>query len=195
VLELYDPDRSQSVSKRGEIVGWKRFLDLLEEIRPALEHTRGEGLRILTPSLASPSLGAQMRAVLARYPRAVWHSHNPIGRESIAQGAALAFGKPLDTYYDLAQARVMLALDADFMGDQPGRLRYARDFASGRRVRDGRTDMNRLYVIESTPTVTGAAADHRLALPASRAEGVARALASRLGLAVEAAEAPALPGN
>jgi MoCo/4Fe-4S cofactor protein with predicted Tat translocation signal len=195
VLELYDPDRSQSVSKHGQIAGWKQFVALVQEIAPALAQSQGEGLRILTPSLTSPALGAQVHALLARYPKAAWHCHDPVGREQIAEGAELAFGKPLDTHYDLAQAKVLLALDADFMGSQPGRLRYARDFASGRRVRDGQPDMNRLYVIESTPTVTGAAADHRLALPASRVEGVARAVAARLGIPVEARESPAVPGK
>ena len=55
----------------------------------------------------------------------------------------------------------------------PAQLRYARDFAARRRVGDRRRPaMNRLYVVESTPTITGAMADHRLPLRAARRRGV-----------------------
>src|SRR5260370_33983317 len=40
--------------------------------------------------------------------------------------------------------------------------------------------MNRLYVIEPTPSVTGATADHRLPLRASDVEVFARALAEKV---------------
>ena len=55
--------------------------------------------------------------------------------------------------------------------------------------------MNRLYAVESTPTNTGAMADHRLRMRASDMESFARALARELGLAVAAgpALAPSVP--
>jgi len=46
--------------------------------------------------------------------------------------------------------------------------------------------MNRLYVVEPTPSVTGATADHRLPLRATEVELFARALAAKLGSAVPA---------
>ena len=45
--------------------------------------------------------------------------------------------------------------------------------------------MNRLYAVESSPTVTGAAADHRLPLRVSDMDRFARALARQLGVTVE----------
>ena len=39
--------------------------------------------------------------------------------------------------------------------------------------------MNRLYAVESSPGLSGAVADHRLALRADRIEGFARSLAAR----------------
>src|SRR5439155_23416111 len=75
----------------------------------------------------------------------------------------------------------------------PGRLRYARDFVDGRRVRADQAQMNRLYVVESTPTITGAMADHRLAMRADQVEGVARAVAQALG--VNAGPTSGAPAN
>jgi len=54
----------------------------------------------------------------------------------------------------------MLRIAADFLNGWPGNLRYARDYAAKRREGADKGEMSRLYVIESTPTITGANADH-----------------------------------
>src|SRR5260370_10068252 len=50
--------------------------------------------------------------------------------------------------------------------------------------------MNRLYVVEPTPSVSGATADHRVPLRASDVELFARALAAKLGLGGSGAQLP-----
>jgi molybdopterin-containing oxidoreductase family iron-sulfur binding subunit len=72
----------------------------------------------------------------------------------------------VEPIYRFDQADAILSLDADFFAISPGRVRYARDFADGRRV-DGpeNRNRNRLYVVESTPTITGGAADGLAPLP------------------------------
>src|SRR5205814_10621020 len=97
------------------------------------------------------------------------------------QGARTAFGDALDAQYLLADADVIVALDADFLTAGPNHLRHLREFA-GRRRSDGAQAMNRLYAVESTPTTTGMTADHRLPLRAGQIEPFARALAGRLGV-------------
>jgi Fe-S-cluster-containing dehydrogenase component len=95
----------------------------------------------------------------------------------VAAGATLAFGEPLGVHYRLDQADVIVALDADLFGaGTAGNVRYARDFANGRRVRKAKAEMNRLYVAEPTPTPTGSIADHRLPLKASQVNAAARAI-------------------
>ncbi len=95
----------------------------------------------------------------------------------------MAFGAPVNTYYNLANANVVVSLDSDFLSMGPASYRYARQFAARRRVRDGRETMNRLYVVEPTPTPTGTKADHRLPLRAGDVEEFAWALAASLGAA------------
>src|SRR5262249_26434528 len=88
-------------------------------------------------------------------------------RDNSRAGSILAFGEHLNCHYDLSKADVIVSLEADFLGSGPAHLRYARQFAARRRLTDDSKTalMNRLYVVESSPTITGAAADHRLALP------------------------------
>src|SRR4029077_9386538 len=95
--------------------------------------------------------------------------------------------------YRVDRADVILSLDSDLLTCGPGSVRYSRECARNGRVEDAESKMTRLYAVESTPTHTGAMADHRLRMRASEIESFARALAKELGLTV--AMGPALTSN
>jgi molybdopterin-containing oxidoreductase family iron-sulfur binding subunit len=181
ILTLYDPDRSRTSTYLGRIRPWRAFSSELLETLERERKTRGAGLRILTGTVTSPSLADQLRTLLKQLPEARWHQFEPAGLHHTRAGARLAFGQYVQTRYQLQNADVILALDAEPLACSPGTLRYAHDFAGRRRIRE-RAEMNRLYAVESTPSSTGAMADHRLALPPSAMEPFARALAARLGI-------------
>src|ERR1700732_5389752 len=180
VLGLYDPDRSQSVVSMGDQRSWQSFLTAIRGPLAAQKAVQGSGIRILTPTISSPTLAGQLRNFLKVYPQAKWHVYEPVNRDNVLEGAKLAFGQPVETRYNLQAPDVIISLDADFLyAGFPGNVRYIRDFAKRRNPED---NMNRLYVIESTPSSTGAKADHRLPLRAVDIEWFARALAGALGL-------------
>jgi molybdopterin-containing oxidoreductase family iron-sulfur binding subunit len=175
ILGLYDPDRSQVVRHLGEISTWSEFL---AQLQPAL---KAGGVRLLTQTVTSPTLGAQIQQFLAQSPGAKWHQWEPAGGHNVREGLRLAFGDYANAVYHFDKADIVVSLDSDFLESGPGHLRYARDFSSRRKVRKGTTSINRLYVIESGPTGTGAIADHRLPVRPSQIEGYARAIAAGLG--------------
>ncbi len=181
LMDLYDPDRSREIVHLGLPQDWDSFQLAWREAMEPLGKRQGAGLRILSETVVSPSLGSQVRAVLKKFPGAKWHQFDPAGPHSARAGAQMAFGKPMHTYYKLATAAVVLSLDADFLACGRGSTRYARDFAARRRQGD-RLDMNRLYVVESTMTATGGKADHRLALRYGEVGEFARELAGALGV-------------
>ena len=159
ILGLYDPDRSQTVTSMGDVRSWQAFMSAIRGPLSAQKAVQGAGIRILTPTISSPTLADQLRNFLKIYPQAKWHVYEPVNRDNVLEGAKLAFGQPVETRYDLSKADVIVSLDADFLSAGfPGNTKYIRDFAY-RRNPDA--PMNRLYVIESTPTTTGAKADHR----------------------------------
>jgi molybdopterin-containing oxidoreductase family iron-sulfur binding subunit len=182
ILNLYDPDRSLFVRERGQQSSWQNFLAALEPALQGQQANGGAGLRVLTETVTSPTLANQIQELIAEFPQAQWHQYEPINRDNSYEGARLAFGEDVDTIYDFTQAQVILSLDADFLSPGPGFLAYARAFTEGRRVSKDNLNMNRLYVVESTPTATGAAADHRLALQSRLVESLSYALAQRLGV-------------
>jgi molybdopterin-containing oxidoreductase family iron-sulfur binding subunit len=185
ILTLYDPDRSQVVRHAGRISTWSAFLTAINDDLEAERLGGGAGLRILTETITSPTLANQLRQLLAKFPLAKWHQYEPVNRDNARAGARLAFGEDISTIYHIEKADVILSLDADFLFAGPASVRYARGFAGERRVRQGQTEMNRLYVIEATPSVTGSMADHRLPLRPSEIPNFTGAIAAKVGLSVQ----------
>jgi molybdopterin-containing oxidoreductase family iron-sulfur binding subunit len=175
LLGLYDPDRSQTVMSMGDVRSSGAFLSAIRGPLSAQKALQGAGIRILTPTISSPTLADQLRNFLKVYPQAKWHVYEPVNRDNVLEGAKLAFGQPVETRYDFSKADVIVSLDADFLyAGFPGNARYIRDFAARRNPDSG--NMNRLYVIESTPSSTGAKADHRLPARAADIETLARVM-------------------
>ena len=184
ILSLYDPDRSQFVTHGGGISTWDEFVAALATPLAAQTNSGGAGLRVLTETVTSPTLEAQLKALLAAFPQAHVHRYEPVNQDNARAGAQTAFGEIVDTVYQLENAAVVVDLDADFMTRLPGNVAYANAFMDRRRVSAGQTEMNRLYVVESSPSATGSVADHRLPLPAGRIAAFVQALAAKLGLPV-----------
>ena len=176
---MYDPDRSQTVQHLGRIATWD---DFEAEMRANLQTSKGIGLRILTETVTSPTQADLIYQVLARYPDAKWHQYEPCARDNVREGARQAFGSPVNTIYHFDKADRIVSLDLNFLLGMPGSVRYGRDFANKRRIRTedcgaGQPQnlaMNRLYVLESSYTITGAMADHRLPIRPSHVELVAQ---------------------
>ncbi|HVR73712.1 MAG TPA: molybdopterin oxidoreductase, partial [Planctomycetota bacterium] len=191
ILSLYDPERSQAVMDRGQVSSWPAFLLALATALEAERGRQGAGVRILTETVTSPTLASQLEAFLAKWPLARWHQWEPAGRDNAREGSRTAFGGDFETTYRFDRADVVLSLDADFLHGMPGAVRHARDLSERRRgdIAPGR--WSRIYALECTPSLTGAAADHRLSLAPAALERFARTLARRLGVAaIEGEDAP-----
>jgi MoCo/4Fe-4S cofactor protein with predicted Tat translocation signal len=183
ILGLYDPDRSQTITHVGEIRSFDSFGVAIRTVLDAQLANKGAGVRILTETVASPTLGAQLQEFLARFPQSKWVQWEPFGRHNAREGSRLAFGDYADPQYAIEKADVILSLDADFLCTGNGGLKHARAFASRRRIEGERPEVSRFYAVESTPTNSGTKADHRLPLRASEIESFARAVAAAVGVA------------
>ena len=181
ILTLYDPRRAQSIVGNGQIDTWESFITALYERRGRLLARGGEGLRLLTGNVTSPSLAAQIAALQQQFPAMRWHQWEPLHRDNEFAASQRAFGRPVERVFDVGAADVIFAVESDLISAVPGWLAYARQFAARRRPDETGGQMSRVYAIESTPTLIGAKADHRLPMrPQEILDGM-RHLAAAVG--------------
>jgi len=119
ILDLYDPDRSQAVLHNGELSTWAHFLDELNTVVAEQRSSGGAGLRFLTETVTSPTLAAQLKDLLQRFPKAKWHQYDPVFRDHVLAGASLSFDEPVATHFRLDSAAVIVSLDSDSGSDNP----------------------------------------------------------------------------
>ncbi len=199
VLDLYDLDRSAAPRERGVDRSWDEAAAFLRRTGADLRARRGKGLAVITEAHRSPSLAAELAELSRVMPDAKIVRYDPFGRDAAREGARIAFGRPLDPVLDVEKARVVVALDADLLATEYSPLKQARGFAAGRSAERVGPEMGRLYAIESTFSLTGAAADHRLRMESGMVPAFFAAVVSELvnthhlGLGAEIAALPAGP--
>lgn len=192
ILNLYDPDRSKSVLRNGTEQTWDDFLNFYKNELPRIRENSGKKLAVLTSSYHSPTLARLQADLLNVFPEAQWFVFDPVSEENRINGLSLLTGAAPDDTDSRKQARyfpvyrfdlskVILSVDSDCFYSESGFLSAASGFARGRSILEKSSGMNRLYVVENTLSPTGAAADHRIALPSS---GMLRWLI-RLALALQ----------
>ncbi len=166
VLQMYDPDRAVGVQvRKGETTessAWDAFAEAIRPVLNAQRTQKGKTLRVLAGTSSSVTL-ADLRARFEQvFPEAKWVEFDSVNRDEVRAGAAAAFGTPVRTQVDLTAANIILSLDADFTVRHPQAMRLTRQYAGRRSPEEG--EMNRMYVVETAHTGTGAMADHRLAI-------------------------------
>ena len=181
ILQLYDPRRAQLVVGNGQIATWESFVPVLYGRRGALLERKGEGLRVLTGAVTSPFLAAQLAALKQQFPQMQWHQWEPLHRDAELAADTQMFGQAAEKLYDLTKAERILGIGSDLISTTPGALAYARQFAAARRPSETHGQMSRVYAVESTPTLLGAKADHRLPLCPDEIERALRYVAGLVG--------------
>ena len=188
ILTLYDPDRGTTVKNRGFVATWEEFLAEARKVLP-----QAKGVRLVVGDAASPTLERQLAEFQKVYPSAKIVRHEPVSRANVREGAKIALGREALPVHDFSKARVVLAVDADFLASMPGSVRYAREFAGTRRVDEKNQSLSRLYCVEPAPTPTGILADHRLPIAQADLEGFLQHVAYLVGAASQPGAANLAP--
>jgi MoCo/4Fe-4S cofactor protein with predicted Tat translocation signal len=197
ILDLYDPDRSPSVLRKGEAATWDDFVAGWKERASVHAADEGTGLAVLAPPSASPTVFRLAEALRGAYPRARVVAWGPTANANAQEGWRRAAGRPLALVHRIEKAATILSIDADFLHADPEMVRHTRGFAAGRRPASPEGPMSRLWAVEAALSVTGANADHRLRLRARHLPAFVAALADELrrtGLDLPAAKAAPVPG-
>ena len=184
VLSLYDPDRSTAIHHGDMIATWDVFAaDWARNMRTK----SGEGVALVTGRIVSLTALARIAALKSRYPALRWYRYEPVNDDAARAGSRTAFGQVVTALPRWADADVILALDADPLGHGPDELRIARAYAARR---GSQAERQRIHVAEAVWTLTGAAADARVALRPESIREIARAVANACGADLGAPQLP-----
>jgi MoCo/4Fe-4S cofactor protein with predicted Tat translocation signal len=188
ILNIYDPDRSKVVLQNGAERTWDDFVVAWRELYKKYSTNKGEGLAILSHPFSSPTQKRLAQDLNRRFANSTWTAYEPVTDENSYKGIKAATGRDLIPIYHFDKAKTILSIDSDFLLLEKDSTRQTRAFASGRKITSPEDEMNRLYVVESALTVTGAAADHRIAMHSSETGAFVGSLALKLaslGIAVK----------
>ena len=190
ILGLYDSHRLSYPTRRGQRSTWA---EVDREIRETLGRIRQEGgaVRVLTPTIASPTTIALIANFLGGFKNARHVTYDALSASAVLDAHALTHGARVLPRYHFDHADVIVSLDADFLGTWISPVEHARGYTSRRRIDDasgGPLDRSYHVQIESRLSLTGSNADQRLrAAPAEighLATHLAARLARRAGIAL-----------
>ena len=189
VLGLYDPDRAQTVTFRGEVRPWGAFQAAMASALAGQKAAGGAGLRILTEPITSPSLAELVATILRDYPSGPLAS---VRRRRVGTARAPACGRrpgPRGTRSITSKRRTSSSRSRPISWAASAPVRCATPATSpiAGASRTPSKQMNRLYVVESSPSLTGAKAEHRLPMKSGEIEGFAAKLAGIVGAGAPAA--------
>src|SRR6185312_11919796 len=91
----------------------------IAERRAMIDERQGEGFRLLTGAVTSPTLVRQIGALLQRWPKAQWHVWEPFDEEPRLLASERILGRRLQPHLRLDRANLVVSLDDDFLGPGP----------------------------------------------------------------------------
>ncbi|MGZ4874270.1 MAG: TAT-variant-translocated molybdopterin oxidoreductase [Candidatus Angelobacter sp.] len=176
VLSLYDDERLRGPLLYGQEATWEGIdRAVMDSLRNA-EHDKRE-IVLLSASIASPSTRAIISEFGVRYPNFRHVEYDPVSLSAMREANAHSFGRAVVPHYAFDKARVIVGLEADFLGTWLSPVEFARQYAANRKP-EGTPSLHIQF--ESGMSVTGSNADVRVAIRPSQLGAVAVALLRRI---------------
>ncbi|MCA1963411.1 MAG: TAT-variant-translocated molybdopterin oxidoreductase [Prosthecobacter sp.] len=194
VLDLYDPERSQTPLVSGKTADWAAVNQALEAVVEAAKKDAGASLAVVTGLTTSPTQHRLLAELKSAFPQAKLFAYEAVGSEGQTAAHKEVLGATTKTFVRWSKALRILSLDCDFLGLDPVAGEAVKHFTNQRAKDKAAGDMNRLYALENRYTLTGGMADHRKPLAASLIPAAAGIIAELLDIkegAALAANAPA----
>ena len=193
-LGLYDPDRSRSAASYDAGVESEASNDAFAAALGGIKSSgAGAKVAVLGEPTTSPSYARMKAAFLKAHPSTTWVDDSATQRTAEVEGCRLAFGQDARPYYSMTNAKIIIALDDDFLSEGPSAVRLTKETAAKRKPNN--EWMSRIYSVESNFTVTGGFADHRLPMRSSDIASFVAALSTKMsggsapGLSAKGADA------
>ncbi len=168
VLSLYDTDRFRGPKKKegGSFVdaSWKEIDDAV-----AGKLNARSRVRIVTGTVMSPTAQKTIDEFSAKYPNTKVISYDPISSAALLRANGANFGIRAVPDYHFDKAKVVVGIQADFLGTWISPIEYAKDYVENRKIANAhKPEMSRHFQIEMYMSLTGSNADNRIQVKPSQ---------------------------
>jgi MoCo/4Fe-4S cofactor protein with predicted Tat translocation signal len=164
ILSLYDSMRLKEPKIAGKTATW---IDVDSKIKSSLAEAKVKGGQVvlLTNTLASPSTEKLIAEFLAKNANATHVVYDAVSESEALDAFETVYGERALVDYDFSKAAVIVSVGADFLGDWQGGS-YGSSYTKGRIPQGpkGSQKISRHFQLESNMTLSGAAADKRVAM-------------------------------
>ena len=160
ILSLYDSMRLKEPKSKGKSATWSA---VDADIKASLAEAKANGGQVvlLTNTLASPSTEKLIGEFIALNPTAKHVVYDAVSSSEALDAFESVYGERALVDYDFSKSSLIVSVGADFLGDWQGGG-YDSSYAQGRVPKSGK--MSRHFQLEANMTLSGAAADKRLAM-------------------------------
>ncbi|MES2574561.1 MAG: TAT-variant-translocated molybdopterin oxidoreductase [Bacteroidota bacterium] len=160
VLSLYDSMRLKEPKYKGETTTW---VDVDSKLKSSLAEAKAKGGQVvlLTNTLASPSTEKLIAEFISKNPNAKHVVYDAVSESEALDAFETVYGERALVDYDFSKSSLIVSVGADFLGDWQGGS-YDTGYAQGRIPKNGK--MSRHFQLEANMTLSGAAADKRVAM-------------------------------
>ncbi len=165
ILNLYDPERLRNPlikTKNGDQLKstWQNIDDKISSL---LSASGGKEIAVITHRIISPSTKKVMQDFQQKYPDTKIYSYELFNEDTRNNAWKKTHGADVFPLIKWNEAKIIVALEADFLGIGENKTENAILFSEGREVKN-LDNFNRLYVVEGSLSVTGSNADYRIRL-------------------------------
>jgi Fe-S-cluster-containing dehydrogenase component/anaerobic selenocysteine-containing dehydrogenase len=164
ILNLYDPNRLRApkYGNHSDQVSWKEVdTEIVKRLSDALQN--GKEIAVVTRGINSPTTKKVLDEFVRTYPTTKIYSYQLFNDENKKRAWLACYGSKKIPVVDWSKAKIVVALESDFLGTEGSVMEQIREFTDGRNSMKS-ADFNRLYCVEGTMSLTGANADYRLRL-------------------------------
>jgi MoCo/4Fe-4S cofactor protein with predicted Tat translocation signal len=165
ILNLYDPERLSGPMKKensGKLakIDWVRVDD---EIMGILDGAGRKEIAVITHTIVSPTTKKVMDDFLLKYPSSKIYSYELFNEQNRLSAWMKSYGTSNFPLIKWNEAKVIVALESDFLGTEGNKIENTRLYSEGRNV-DDLKNFNKLYSVEGNMSLTGMNADVRIKL-------------------------------
>jgi len=166
VMNLYDPERLKNPVERPDKINSNEIQwgvadeKIISQLKAAA--SSGKEIAIISNTINSPTLKKALDDFKTVYPTAKVYSFELFDESTRRSAWEKSYGNQNLPIVQLDKAKVILALESDFLGNEGNKIENSMMYVKNRDAYKG--EFNRLYSVEGNATITGMNADYRIVL-------------------------------